>query len=147
MAEKHHARPGVMSIAPAAAVTLAGRLNFAVQPSFGRFGRTFVRPVYARQYGRGSAVSTALRLPLKIWASALALRPKWSPPRTSKEPVLHVYTDAARGSVSKSFPPRIAGIILWEGTPTVVARDVSDHMADRLRKRRHSTMALRPLSS
>ena len=53
---RSHDATGEMT--PGAASKMAGRLNFAVQHCFKKVGRAMVRPFYAKQYSKGTGMST-----------------------------------------------------------------------------------------
>ncbi len=81
------------------AARLAGRLNFAAGTCFGRSGRGFIRPIYARQYSHvhnDSTLTDDLRHSLHWWHAFLTTQDlhRLIHLNSPQRPVLLVYTDA-----------------------------------------------------
>ena len=87
---------------------LAGRLSFASQVIFKRFGRAMLRPLFAQQYAplRGGRLGPLLVLALRWWRAVLSLHLCEHVPLTPRPvEVCELFTDA-RGT-----PPRVAAVL------------------------------------
>ena len=78
---------------------MAGKLSWGTIASFGKIGRSFLRPFFTRQHDTGPGpcrLSGPLSRAIHWWLEAL---PAWIPRRVPRVPVtkkgLLVYTDAA----------------------------------------------------
>lgn len=89
---------------------LAGKLQWASQHMFRRFGRGMLRPIFDQCKSRRGALSETLRDALRWWRRVLAEGicecHVWNPPDGQ---VVHLFCDAA------GDPPRIAAVLFVDG--------------------------------
>ena len=93
------------------AAKLAGRLSFAAQHTFRKLGRAMLRPLFQQEHAPlpGGKLGDSLKLALKWWQKALALKMSQKVLVAEETEVVELFCDA-RGS-----PPRLAAVLFADG--------------------------------
>ena len=120
---------GVMS--PGLASKMAGRLNFAAQNCFKRFGRAMIRPFYAQQYApsRNNGCSPTLLSAMNWWLRIFDCNLTQAISLKHKHRNIDMFCDAS-GS-----PPRIAAVVIDKYSIEHCAMDVLPTVAEKFEQR------------